>query len=274
MNSSPPPSSGISSPPPTRGSGLAIASLALGILAFVSGVVLVGAVFGVIGFILGLVQLARRGGGRGLAVAGIILSVLGIGLSVFVTVKLAPLARRGYTEARRAINSAMADASFAAWQGVAAPDIKVTTLGGQTVQLSELKGKRVVLDFWATWCGPCVKEIPHFIKLRNEVSSDELVIVGISSEDTATLNAFVKKHGVNYLIASADDLPAPYKDVQSIPTTFFIDRNGVIQQVLVGYHEFDDLKRHASAKDFEGDAKPAPSSAGANQSATGTNAIP
>ena len=56
-------------------------------------------------------------------------------------------------------------------------------------------------------------------------------------------------------IASADDLPSPYKDVSAIPTTFFIDRKGVIQNVFVGYHDFDNLKTHALAQDFAGEPK-------------------
>jgi peroxiredoxin len=103
-----------------------------------------------------------------------------------------------------------------------------------------------------------VKEIPHFIKLNSESPADELVIVGISSEEEATLKPFVKNKGINYPIASADDLPAPYSDVSSIPTTFFIDRKGIIQEVLIGYHDFGSLKEHALADDFEGEPKAAP----------------
>src|SRR5438477_273138 len=82
--------------------------------------------------------------------------------------------------------------------------------------------------------GPCVRERPHLIKLQNETTRDELVVVGISKEDEMTLKTFVKTKGVNYPIASATDLPSPYKDVQAVPTTFFIDRKGVIQSVVVG----------------------------------------
>jgi peroxiredoxin len=124
--------------------------------------------------------------------------------------------------------------------------------------LKELKGKRVVLSFFATWSPPCEKEASHFVKLRSEIPEDELVIMGISSEDSATLSAFIKKYKVNYPVISVDDLPAPFKDVPSEPTTFFIDRQGVIQDVLVGYRDFDVLKERAMAKDFEGEAKLAP----------------
>ena len=82
-----------------------------------------------------------------------------------------------------------------------------------------------------------------------EFSDDQLAIVGISNEDKEVLTKFVEEKGVNYPIASADDLPAPYSDVRSIPTTFFIDAGGVIQAVVEGYHDYDALKAAAFAED-------------------------
>jgi peroxiredoxin len=147
---------------------------------------------------------------------------------------------------------------------VQAPEFTVMALDGQKISLSALKGKRVVLDFWATWCPPCVKEIPHFVRLQNETSREDIVILGISSENEAKLRPFVTKHKVNYLIASAQGLPAPFSAIQSIPTTFFIDRRGIIQSVLVGYHEFNDLKEEALQSDHVGEPKPPPTSATTN----------
>lgn len=263
---SPPPST--PQPPPAPRLGLAVASLVLGILAFVSSIFVVGAVFGLIGVILGVAHLLRRQGRNGMAWTGLVLSTIGIlvgagmgvvGFKVFSSPEFQAQFKKAMETASRGANEGTED-GFAKWQGVLAPDFSVTTLDGQTIKLSELKGKHVVLDFWATWCPPCVKEIPHFIKLRSEASADELIIVGISTEDEKTLQSFVKKKGINYPIASADDLPAPYKEVSGIPTTFFIDRKGVIQEVLVGYHDFAALKTRALAADFEGEPKPEPTS--------------
>jgi thiol-disulfide isomerase/thioredoxin len=129
--------------------------------------------------------------------------------------------------------------------------------------LSELKGKRVVVDFWATWCPPCVKEIPHYIQLYGETSRDDLAIVGISDEAPGVLADFVKKKGINYPIARGTNLPPPFDKIASIPTTFFIDRHGVIQTVAVGYHDYAALKSDALAADLAGTPKavPAPPSA-------------
>jgi peroxiredoxin len=266
MNSNPQTPPPRSQSAPRSRTGLAVASLVLGILAFLSGIFVVGAVFGIIGLILGVVHLFRRNAGRrGLAGLGVLLSVIGIAASVAVVVVLRPYLPKAWQEFREAMAAAQpggGDSTFDQWQGVLAPNFSVTTLDRETIQLSELKGKRVVLDFWATWCPPCRKEIPHFVQLRKETSADQLVIIGISSEDADTLKSFVKKNGINYPIASADDFPSPYKDVTGIPTTFFIDRNGVIQDVLVGYHDFGALKTHALAADAVSEPKPAPNATG------------
>ncbi len=239
---------------PSNSSGaFAVTSLVLGILATVFSLFLIGGMLGIVGLILGILHLRRRTGRNAMAWWGAGLSVAGIGLSIL----FAGLYVVGIKAMMKSVGSSSA---LQVWQGVAAPDITVTTLDGQKITLSELKGKRVVLDFWATWCPPCRKEIPHFVRLFKETSREELVIVGISSEKEDVLREFAKKQGVNYPLGTAQDRRPPYSSVTSIPTTFFIDRRGIIQHIAVGYHDFEALKEHALEKDTEGEPKQPPPS--------------
>jgi thiol-disulfide isomerase/thioredoxin len=238
---------------PENAIGLAVASLVLGILAVALSLFVIGAVWGLVGLILGIVHLRRNTSGRGMACWGIGLSCFGM---VFGGIVFGAVYYVVFSQMREMMDSFRdTDADLAQWEGVQAPDFSVTTLDGQTLTLSQLKGKRVVVDMWATWCPPCRKEIPHFIQLAKDVSPEDLVIIGISDEDHEVISEFGKKNEVNYPLASTEDLPAPYGEVSSIPTTFFIDRNGVIQSVMAGYHDYDTLRAAATAPDYAGAPK-------------------
>jgi peroxiredoxin len=252
----PPPTQPPSPPRPPR-SGLAIASLVIGILAVFSSILLVGAVAGVLAILLGVIHIAKRRGPNGMAWAGIGLSLLSIMLSLGLGAlyfKGFRAASSGWSELTEsaAIESGDPSGPFADWIGRELPTFTVTSLDGETFTSEDLRGRRVVLDFWATWCPPCKREIPHFIQLSEENPRETLLILGISSEDTETLSAFVAEEGINYPIVSTSDLPAPFDAILSIPTTFFIDREGIIQHVLVGYHDYDHLKRFALATNATG----------------------
>lgn len=244
--------------------GLAIASLVLGILALVLSLFLIGAILGLVGLVLGVFHIRGRRGTNAMAWWGVGLSIIGIVSGLGFGLYYYHIYKQFTAVIESGSSGKMAD--LKAWEGVLAPDINIKTLDGQTVELSKLRGKRVVLDFWATWCPPCVKEIPHFVRLFNETSRDDLWVIGISSESESQLKSFVGKHGVSYPIAAVKDdaLPSPYKDIRSIPTTFFIDRNGIIQSIAVGYHDFAAIKKYALAEDVKGEPKPPPSTQQAN----------
>jgi thiol-disulfide isomerase/thioredoxin len=123
------------------------------------------------------------------------------------------------------------------WVGKPAPELKMVDLDGEIHHISQLKGKKILLDFWASWCPPCKKSIPDLIKLASSGNSD-LVILGLSDESSEKLTSFSKEAKINYpIVAYQGKLPAPYGQVTGIPTLFIIDSKGIIQDVLVGYHE-------------------------------------
>ena len=144
--------------------------------------------------------------------------------------------------------------------GVRAPDFSVTNLDGQAIRLADLKGKRVILNFWATWCGPCREEIPDFIKLRAETSPANLVILGWSTDDAATQKTFAQRNGINYPLAVLQNAPSPYQDIAKIPVTLVIDRNGVIQNAVLGPQDLRVLEQFAAEADFAGTVKSPPNS--------------
>ena len=118
-----------------------------------------------------------------------------------------------------------------------APAWTLKDVNGADVKLDQFKGKVVVLDFWATWCGPCRSEIPGYIKLQKKYAGDGLVIVGVATNDGGpdVVKSFMKKEGMNYqVVIGDDDIDAAYGGIEAIPTTFIIDRTGKIVDRKVG----------------------------------------
>ena len=130
---------------------------------------------------------------------------------------------------------------------ISAPDFTLFNLNGDSISLTELKGKVVLLNFWGTWCGPCRKEIPDFIKLTEKYKEIGLEIVGITltSGTPEKINAFANKWGINYTLLTdikeneTQMVTALYgkvtgRRITGIPTTFLIDRDGFIRKRYVG----------------------------------------
>lgn len=241
LRSTPP--SPLSAPGKAALPGLAVASLVLGILALASSVIVVGALLALPGLILGALHLRRRRDARVMGWSGVWLSILALVASGgFLTLYVVGVRHMAASQ----MGGGTTD--YTQWHGKPAPELELTTLDGSPLRLSELKGRRVIVDFWATWCGPCVMEIPHFIQLQQEHSTNDLVIVGISAEDRAVLKPFASARSMNYPVASSmgQELPAPFDRIRAIPTTFFLDREGNIEEVVVGYHDYDSLKAKAT----------------------------
>lgn len=112
-----------------------------------------------------------------------------------------------------------------------APDFNLPTSDGKSLKLSSLKGKVVILDFWATWCPPCRKGIPDLIDLKKKYGAKGVEIIGISvDQDTKPeVVPFIKDYGINYPVVYADNnVVMQYGGIRAIPTSFVIDKQGKI----------------------------------------------
>jgi cytochrome c biogenesis protein CcmG/thiol:disulfide interchange protein DsbE len=122
--------------------------------------------------------------------------------------------------------------------GDRAADFSLTAADGTTLRLSDLKGKVVVLDFWATWCQPCEREIPGFVDLQTRYGTKGLVVVGVSVDDGwGPVRPFMVSHQMNYPVVLLEErsLLEAYGVDQGIPTTLVIGRDGVIRLRHLGY---------------------------------------
>jgi len=120
-----------------------------------------------------------------------------------------------------------------------APDFKLTDLDGKPVNLAGSKGKVILLNFWATWCGPCRAEIPDLIELQNKYK-DHLQILGlvVDDDDQDEIKKFVSKFKVNYPVAIAtDDIRIQYGGIAALPTSFMLDSEGRVVQKHEGLRD-------------------------------------
>ncbi|MBI5464638.1 MAG: TlpA family protein disulfide reductase [Ignavibacteriales bacterium] len=128
-----------------------------------------------------------------------------------------------------------------------APLFSLKTADGKVVELAKLKGKVVVVNFWATWCGPCRAEIPAFLEVYQQYKEKGLEIVGISVDDDGwgAVKPFVAKYKITYpIVVDNNKVARSFGDLSAIPTTFVIDKQGMIVERHVGSmnkRDFEDL---------------------------------
>jgi thiol-disulfide isomerase/thioredoxin len=129
--------------------------------------------------------------------------------------------------------------------GKAAPELNVMDMRGNRISLAELKGKTILLDFWATWCPRCRDDAPDLEKLHRKYGDRELAIVGVSvGEDRVPVEAYLRGRAHEYpnVLAIEHDLPRPYQ-VEVLPTYIVIDRNGNVSAATEGDQGFNELRR-------------------------------
>lgn len=131
--------------------------------------------------------------------------------------------------------------------GDGAPPFQLVDLNGAGLDLEDYRGQVVLLNFWATWCAPCVREIPDLVQLSDEMASQGVAVLGISvdSTDPAQVKAFADRYSMDYPVAIVDrGMRRAYGGVTSIPTTFIIDADGVITEKIVGMQSKEMFKRY------------------------------
>lgn len=118
-----------------------------------------------------------------------------------------------------------------------APDFTLEQLNGGNLKLSDLRGKAVLLNFWATWCGPCKIETPWLVEMQNQYGNQGLQVVGVAMDDSGKdeISKFAKDMGVNYpVLLGKEAVGDAYGGVPALPESFFIGRDGKIVDRIIG----------------------------------------
>lgn len=194
-----------------------------------------------------------------------------IGITLFILAGFAWAGWANWEYRRQAAERALASASHADLVPVAAgdlppevaplmgkpaPNFTLEDLKGDKVSLADFKGKPLLINFWATWCGPCKIETPWLIELQKEYGPKGLQIVGISTEgddlkpddkegwahDKAEIAKFIEKEHMPYpVLINGDSLSAKYGGLEAMPTSFYVDRDGKVVAIQLGITSKEDM---------------------------------
>jgi thiol-disulfide isomerase/thioredoxin len=184
---------------------------------------------------------------RSVSVLFIVLLLLAIGVAGYYFLRVAPLIKRGKLEG----------VSAAATDRLSVADFSFETAGGAQKKIADFKGKVIVIDVWATWCGTCLSSIPKVVELHNKYLDKPVKIIGLNVDDDGWAKAkpFLEKHPeINYEVAVPNPAPSfllksivdlkPLGEVSAVPTFFVVDRHGRLagKFIELGHEqEIDDL---------------------------------
>ncbi|MGE1165042.1 TlpA disulfide reductase family protein [Peribacillus simplex] len=134
--------------------------------------------------------------------------------------------------------------------GAKAPDFNLKTLDGKQVELSDYKGKKVMLNFWATWCPPCKKEMPDMEKYTQQ-AGDDVVVLAVNIDPENDVKSFVNNNGITFTIPlDSQSAKTPVNDLYNIsfiPTTYFIDKKGIIRNKVISPMQLTDMERNINS---------------------------
>jgi peroxiredoxin len=118
-----------------------------------------------------------------------------------------------------------------------APDFTLRAMNGANMRLHELRGRVVMVNFWATWCGPCKQEMPHLGRLHDKYSRSGFVLLGVNvDEDPRNAAAVAAKLGISFpVLLDTDKKVSDLYDLQAMPSTYLIDRDGKVRHLHRGY---------------------------------------
>jgi len=136
-------------------------------------------------------------------------------------------------------------------KGGPAPEFTLKRLDGSDVTLSTLRGKVVLIEFWATWCPPCRESLPNLQKLYSRFRKSGVRVISVAVKDNAAeVRNFVEKEGLTFDICMDDDAVSRLYDVRGIPALFIVDTEGVIRHQLEGYRPSVDEEIAARVEDL------------------------
>lgn len=133
--------------------------------------------------------------------------------------------------------------------GSMAADFTLQDLSGKNVTLSDMKGKVVLLEFWATWCPPCRASIPGIERLHEKYKDKGVVVLAVSMDDGGwdAVQSFVKEQGIKYTVLKGNDDVAVKYQVRSIPMLMVVDKEGKIVKRYLGFGSDEDVERDIKA---------------------------